>query len=67
MVIRPARKKIIMPGDKEYVRRPLPDRDFDLSHPNPDGASIHILVDDVLFKILEYLPIKDLVRCERGE
>ncbi|XP_071536608.1 putative RNA-binding protein EEED8.10 [Panulirus ornatus] len=65
MIIRPARKRISLPGDNDYVRRPLPDRDFDLSHPNPNSPTIHILVDDVLYKILEYLPIKDLVRCER--
>ncbi|XP_053655102.1 uncharacterized protein [Cherax quadricarinatus] len=65
MVIKPARKRVTLPGDDDFVRRPLPDRDFDLSLPDPDSPTIHMLVDDVLYKILEYLSIPELVSCER--
>ncbi|XP_047499019.1 F-box/LRR-repeat protein 20-like isoform X1 [Penaeus chinensis] len=65
MKIRPAWKKIRMPGDEKYVRHTLSDRDFDLSPPNPDAPSIHILVDDVLIHILEYLQLTEIISCER--
>ncbi|XP_063876436.1 F-box/LRR-repeat protein 2-like [Scylla paramamosain] len=64
IVIRLAKKKISLPGDDSYVRRPLPEREFDLSQPDPNQPSVHMLVDDVMFKIFSYLPIKNLVRCE---
>lgn len=64
IVIRLAKKKISLPGDDSYVRHPLPDREFDLSQPDPSQPSIHMLVDDVIFKIFSYLPIRNLVRCE---
>lgn len=66
MRIRPAWKKIKMPGDENYVRHTLSDRDFDLSPPNPDAPSIHVLVDDVLIHILEYLQLTEIIPCERG-
>ncbi|XP_045594424.1 F-box/LRR-repeat protein 7 isoform X2 [Procambarus clarkii] len=65
MVIRPAKKRVVVPGDDDFVRRPFPDRDFDLSQPDPNQPSIHMLVDDVLYKIMEYLSVPELVRCER--
>lgn len=60
-------KRICMPGEEGYVRRALSDRDYDLTSPNPSQASIHMLVDDVLYKIFSYLPIRNLVKCEGGE
>ncbi|XP_042857388.1 F-box/LRR-repeat protein 7-like isoform X2 [Penaeus japonicus] len=65
MKIRPAWKKIRMPGDENYVRHTLSDRDFDLSPSNPDAPTIHVLVDDVLIHILEYLRLNEIVQCER--
>ena len=62
-----AKKKINLPGDDGYVRRPLPDREFDLSQRDPTQPSIHMLVDDVIFNIFSYLPIRNLVKCEGGE
>ncbi|CAL4066225.1 unnamed protein product, partial [Meganyctiphanes norvegica] len=59
-----ARKRIILPGEKDFVRQPLPDRDYDLSPLNADKPYIHVLVDDVLMKILEYLPLKERIYCE---
>ncbi|KAG0693831.1 F-box protein SKP2A [Chionoecetes opilio] len=64
MTLQVAKKKISLPGDDSYVRRPLPDREFDLSPPDPALPSAHRLVDDVMFKILSYLPIRVVVRCE---
>lgn len=64
IVIKLARKKIKFPGNNSYVRRPLPDREFDLSQTDPSQPSIHMLVDDVILKIFSYLPIRNLVRCE---
>ncbi|KAK4308860.1 hypothetical protein Pmani_007252 [Petrolisthes manimaculis] len=65
MVLGRARKQICLPGHHDYIRQPLPDRDFDLSLPDPNAPSIHVLVDDVLYKILEFLPMRDRVRSER--
>lgn len=64
LVIRQARKKICLPGDDSYVRCPLPEREFDLSQPDPTKPSMHMLVDDVMYKIFSYLPLQNLVRCE---
>ncbi|XP_050723481.1 F-box/LRR-repeat protein 7-like isoform X4 [Eriocheir sinensis] len=65
VTIKRAKKKITLPGDDGYVRQSLSDRDFDLSSPDPAQPSIHMLVDDVLFKIFSYLPTKQVVKCER--
>lgn len=67
IVINRARKKVSLPGQFDYIRQPLSDRDFDLSLPDPNAPSIHMLVDDVLYKILEFLPVKDRIRSEQGK
>ncbi|MPC17776.1 Cold-inducible RNA-binding protein [Portunus trituberculatus] len=64
MVIQLAKKRISLPGDDSYTRHPLPEREFDLSEPDPSQPSVHMLVDDVMFKIFSYLPIRNLVLCE---
>ena len=46
------------------IRQPLPERDYDLSPLDPNKSSIHSLVDDVIIKILEYLPLKQRIHCE---
>lgn len=67
VTIKRAKKKVILPGDDGYVRSPLSDRDFDLASPDPTQPSMHMLVDDVMFKIFSLLPTKTLVKCEGGE
>ncbi|CAL4114460.1 unnamed protein product [Meganyctiphanes norvegica] len=64
LIFRPAFKHFVAPGEKNYVRMPLPDRDYDLSPLDPSKPSIHVLVDDVLMKILEYVPLKERILCE---
>ncbi|CAL4155902.1 unnamed protein product [Meganyctiphanes norvegica] len=54
-----------IPSDEEgFVRQPIPYRDYDLSPVDPKLPSIHVLVDDVLIKILEYLSLKKRIHCE---
>ncbi|CAL4238337.1 unnamed protein product, partial [Meganyctiphanes norvegica] len=64
LIFRPAHRYISPPGEEGFVRQPLPERDYDLSPFDPNKPSIHILVDDVLMKILEYLPLKERIHCE---
>ncbi|CAL4059874.1 unnamed protein product [Meganyctiphanes norvegica] len=64
LIFRPARKRIMPPGEEGFVRQPLPDRHYDLSPLDTDRPSIHVLVDDVLMNILEYLPLKKRIHCE---
>ncbi|CAL4072797.1 unnamed protein product [Meganyctiphanes norvegica] len=59
----PASKHFI-PSSEGFVRQPLPERDYELSPLDPNKPSIHVLVDDVMIKILGYLPLKKLVLCE---
>ncbi|XP_068230229.1 uncharacterized protein [Palaemon carinicauda] len=63
--IQPAIKKAVLPGDYDYVRHELSDRLFDLEAEDQSLPCIHILVDDVLFKIFELLPLKTLIGVER--
>lgn len=65
LIFRPARKRYIPPGEEGFVRQPLPDRHYDLSPCDYNKSSIHVLVDDVMMKILEYLPLKNRILCER--
>lgn len=65
VTIMPAKKKVILPGDVEYVRSQIAIRDFDLEAPDPEAPCIHLLVDDVLFKIFEMLPLPTLIGVER--
>ncbi|CAL4097028.1 unnamed protein product [Meganyctiphanes norvegica] len=64
LIFRPSRRYITFPGEKGFVRQPLPDRDYNLSPYDPIKTSIHVLVDDVLIKILEYLTYKERILCE---
>lgn len=64
-VIQPAKKKSILPGDYDYVRVPLSDRLYDLEAEDPSAPCMHILVDDVIFKIFEFLPLRNLIGVER--
>ena len=64
LLFRPARRRVVSPGDQGFTRQPLPGRGYDLSPLDPYKSSIHILVDDVMMKILEYLPLKERIHCE---
>ena len=52
------------PGEIGFVRKPLSDRVYDLSPLDPKKPCIHALVDDVLMKILNYLPLRKRFACE---
>lgn len=55
----------VRPGHPDY-RLPAPiEEPFDLSPPDQDEPSAHILVDDVLFIIFKKLKVCDLLRIER--
>ncbi|CAL4126536.1 unnamed protein product, partial [Meganyctiphanes norvegica] len=64
LIFRPARRRCMLPGEEGFVRQALPDRDYDLDPLDPEKTSIHILVDDVMLKILEYLTLKERICCE---
>lgn len=64
LLFRPARKRYISPGEEGFVRESLPDRHYDLTPCDYNKPSIHILVDDVMMKVLEYLPLKNRILCE---
>ncbi|KAK7069630.1 hypothetical protein SK128_021364, partial [Halocaridina rubra] len=66
VTIKPARKKTTVRGDDSYVRIPMSDRPYDLEAADPSLPCIHMLVDDVLFKILDNLPVNALIGVERG-
>ncbi|CAL4118017.1 unnamed protein product [Meganyctiphanes norvegica] len=69
LVFRTPRRTITMeelkqPGEEGFIRQPLPDRDYDLSPLDSSKSSIHVLVDDVMIRILEHLPAKERILCE---
>ena len=55
---------LLNPLKDGFIRQPLPGRDYDLGPRDPSKSSIHILVDDVMMKVLEYLPLKERIHCE---
>lgn len=67
MEFKPARKQFKTPGVVGFERAPLSDRNFELGPVDPDQSCVHVLIDDVLLRIFEYLPLKKLVNIERGK
>ncbi|CAL4109717.1 unnamed protein product [Meganyctiphanes norvegica] len=57
-------EELKQPGEEGFIRPPLPDRDYDLSPLDRSKPSIHVLVDDVMIRILEHLPVKERILCE---
>ncbi|CAL4119843.1 unnamed protein product, partial [Meganyctiphanes norvegica] len=57
-------RSCISPGEESLVCQPLSQRNYDLSPLDSNKISIYMVADDVMMKILNYLPLKERICCE---
>ncbi|KAL7643990.1 UNVERIFIED_CONTAM: hypothetical protein RMT77_006003 [Armadillidium vulgare] len=61
---KPGRLHFKVPGMIGFQRTQLSEREFDLEPDDPTKVSIHLLIDDVLLRIMDFLPLRDLLRID---